>query len=85
MLVAALAAIPFLDNYSLLVVSLVCVYALFATGYNLLMGYAGQFDVGQAAFLALGAYGSAIVQDRYGVPVLPSLLVGAAFRCWRGC
>ena len=68
----------FLDNYSLLVIALAGVYAIFATGYNLLLGYAGQFDVGQSAFLALGAYGSAIVQNRYGVPLLPSLLVGAA-------
>jgi branched-chain amino acid transport system permease protein len=77
-LIVAYLLIPFLDNYSLLLVGLVCVYAIFGTGYNLLMGYAGQFDVGQAAFLGLGAYGSAIVQTRYGVPLLPSLLVGAA-------
>lgn len=77
-LAVALAAMPLLDNYTLLVLALACVYAIFATGYNLLLGYAGQFDVGQSAFLAVGAYGSAVVQDRYGVPVLPSLLVGAA-------
>lgn len=77
-LVLAFALVPFLDNYSLLLVGLACIYAIFGTGYNLLMGYAGQFDVGQAAFLALGAYGSAIVQNRYGMPLLPSLLVGAA-------
>lgn len=76
-LAVALAAIPLLDNYALFVVSLVCVYALFATGYNLLMGYAGQFDVGQAAFLALGAYGSAIMQNSLAVPVLLSLPIGA--------
>lgn len=76
-LAAACAAIPFLDNYALFVVSLICVYALFATGYNLLMGYAGQFDVGQAAFLALGAYGSAIMQNSLSVPVLISLPIGA--------
>jgi branched-chain amino acid transport system permease protein len=77
-LAVALAAIPLFDNYTLLVLSLACVYAIFATGYNLLLGYAGQFDVGQSAFLALGAYGSVVVQERYGIPLLPSLLVGAA-------
>jgi len=77
-LAIAFAVTPLLDNYALFVVSLVCVYAIFATGYNLLMGYAGQFDVGQAAFLALGAYGSAVMQNSFAMPVLPSLLVGAA-------
>jgi branched-chain amino acid transport system permease protein len=77
-LAVALAAIPLFDNYTLLVLSLACVYSIFATGYNLLLGYAGQFDVGQSAFLALGAYGSVVVQERYGIPLLPSLLVGAA-------
>ena len=57
-----------LDNYQLYVVSLVAVYVIFATGYNLLMGYAGQFDVGQAASLAIGAYTMALTQARLGVP-----------------
>lgn len=83
-LVAALAVMPIFDNYTLLVIALACVYAIFATGYNLLLGYAGQFDVGQSAFLALGAYGSAVVQDRYGVPLLPSLIVGAAIAVFAG-
>jgi branched-chain amino acid transport system permease protein len=83
-LAVALGAIPWLDNYTLLVLALACVYAIFATGYNLLLGYAGQFDVGQSAFLALGAYGSVIVQQRYGVPLLPSLLVGAAVAVFAG-
>jgi branched-chain amino acid transport system permease protein len=73
---AAFAAIPLLDNYSLLVLSLVCVYAISATGYNILMGYAGQFDVGQAAFLALGAYGAAIFQNSFGLPVAVTLIIG---------
>lgn len=67
-LAAALGLMPFLDNYERFVLSLVAVYALFATGYNLLMGYAGQFDVGQAAFLAIGAYGTALLQSRAGLP-----------------
>jgi branched-chain amino acid transport system permease protein len=83
-LALAFAAIPLLDNYSLYVVSLICVYAIFATGYNLLMGYAGQFDVGQAAFLALGAYGSAVMQSRFGVPVLVSVFIGAGIAVLAG-
>jgi branched-chain amino acid transport system permease protein len=67
-LAAAGAVAPLLDNYLLFTVSLVAVYCIFATGYNLLMGVAGQFDVGQAAFLGIGAYATTLLQTRAGLP-----------------
>lgn len=66
---------PMLDNYQLYIVSLVAVYVIFATGYNLLMGVAGQFDVGQAAFLAIGAYTMALTQARLGLPFPLALIL----------
>ena len=39
--------------------ALVGIYALVTLGLNLFMGYAGQVSLGQAAFVALGAYTSA--------------------------
>jgi branched-chain amino acid transport system permease protein len=71
------AIVPLLDNYSLYVVSLVAVYCIFATGYNLLMGVAGQFDVGQAAFLAIGAYATTLLQTRLALPFPLALPLGA--------
>ncbi len=59
---------PFLDNYLLYVFSLVGVYVIFGLGYNLLMGYAGQFDFGQGAFLGIGAYATAVLQVKAGLP-----------------
>ena len=59
---------PFLDNYLLFVLSLIGVYVIFALGYNLLMGYAGQFDFGQGAFLGIGAYTTAVLQVKAGLP-----------------
>jgi branched-chain amino acid transport system permease protein len=67
-LLIAFSAGPFLDNYQLYVASLIAVYIVFALGYNLLMGYAGQFDFGQAAFLGIGAFSMALLQTRAGVP-----------------
>lgn len=80
-LVLALAAAlgPVLDNYTLSVLSMIAAYAVFATGYNLLMGVAGQFDFGQAAFLGIGAYAVAILESRYSLPFPLALpLAGAA-------
>lgn len=69
----AAAAGPFLDNYLLYVLSLIGVYVIFALGYNLLMGYAGQFDFGQGAFLGIGAYATAVLQVKAGLPFAVAL------------
>ncbi len=66
----------FLDDYLLYLLSLAGVYIIFALGYNLLMGYAGQFDFGQAAFLGIGAYATALLQIKLGVPFLIAIPLG---------
>jgi branched-chain amino acid transport system permease protein len=40
---------------------------LAAVGLNLLMGYAGQVSIGQAAFLAIGGYTSALLMTKLGL------------------
>ncbi len=47
-------------------------------GLNLLIGYAGQISLGHAGFFGLGAYGSAILASRYGVPPWLSLPISVA-------
>jgi branched-chain amino acid transport system permease protein len=42
------------------------IYAIVAIGLGLLMGYAGQISLGQAAFYGVGAYTSAILTTIYG-------------------
>jgi len=50
-------------------------FALSAFGLNVLAGYAGQISIGHAAFMAIGAYSSFILYGRYGVPLIPSILL----------
>ncbi len=48
------------------------ILSIVLVGLNLLMGYAGQISLGQAAFYGMGAYASAILTARYsllGIPV----------------
>src|SRR3982750_4780598 len=52
--------------------------ALLALSFNLLFGMTGLLSFGQGAFYAGGAYGAALLL-RAGVPLLPSILLGAAF------
>jgi branched-chain amino acid transport system permease protein len=53
----------------------VLVFAILAIGLNLLVGYTGLPSLGQAAFLAMGAYTVAILVKRAGLPHLPALLL----------
>jgi branched-chain amino acid transport system permease protein len=54
------------------------IYAVFVTGLNIFMGYAGQASFGQNAFAAIGGYASAVLTATYGWPPIPALIVGAA-------
>lgn len=59
------------------------IYALLGLSLNIIVGYAGLFQLGHAAFWAVGAYTTAILNTRFGVPIfitLPlSALVAALF------
>lgn len=47
------------------------------TGLNLLLGYTGQISLGQAAFMMVGAYTSAVVARETDLPFILSLPVAA--------
>jgi branched-chain amino acid transport system permease protein len=52
------------------VVNFFFVYALLGLSLNIILGYAGLFQLGHAAFYAVGAYTTAIISTHYDVPTL---------------
>ncbi|WP_394820736.1 branched-chain amino acid ABC transporter permease [Pendulispora albinea] len=69
-LVVALAVLPFtLDNYWLSIVNSIGIAAIGAVGLNILVGFTGQISMGQGGFLAVGAFTSALLSSRAGLPV----------------
>lgn len=66
--VALLAAPAFLGGYFVYLLNLIGVFSLVAIGLNLLTGYSGQISLGHSAFFAVGAYGSALLVSRVGLP-----------------
>ncbi len=59
---------PLLANeYMLNLASLIGIACISAIGLNILTGYTGQISVGHAAFMMVGAYTAAILNNRYGV------------------
>lgn len=76
-----LVAMPFLfSTLPFLTVSLAVQMALLAIaglGLVLLMGFAGQISIGQAAFYGIGAYSAAILTTRLGISPILALVAGA--------
>lgn len=69
------------SNYLLYVLNIVAIYAISTMALNLLTGIGGQISIGHAAFLGIGAYASAILDLKVGVPfwisiVLAGLITG---------
>src|ERR671939_802099 len=48
------------------------------SGLSLLMGFAGQVSLGQAAFYAIGAYTAGLLARNTGVPAALALIAAAA-------
>lgn len=68
---AVLAAAPaFLNAYWVDVLNNVGLYAVLGLSLNLIVGHAGLFNLGHAAFFAVGAYTAAILNTKFGIPVL---------------
>jgi branched-chain amino acid transport system permease protein len=75
---AALAPLG-LNGYAIYVLTLTEIFAIVALGLNLLTGYAGQISLCHAAFFGVGAYATAILTQKAGIPFLLSLLIAALF------
>ncbi|MEA4891467.1 MAG: branched-chain amino acid ABC transporter permease [Peptococcaceae bacterium] len=60
-------------GYYIGIITLICCNIVVVTGLSLLTGFTGIFSFGHAAFMALGAYTSAILTTRLGLPVALAL------------
>ncbi|HRP79998.1 MAG TPA: branched-chain amino acid ABC transporter permease [Aquamicrobium sp.] len=77
--IAALAAAGFLlPDYHRGVFSRILVLAVFAMGYNLLLGYCGLLSLGHAMFFAAGLYGAGLPLYHLGWGMPASFAAGLA-------
>lgn len=63
----------FAGSYRVSVVSIIAITVICVQGLNFLTGYCGQISLGQAAFMAVGAYTSGIFTTKLGLPFLVAL------------
>ena len=61
-----------LDDYNGRLLVFICINIILATSLNLINGFTGQFSIGHAGFMAVGAYASAYFSNNYGAALLNS-------------
>ncbi len=75
---ALLLLLPLLlDDYQTSVLVLAGIYIMLGLSLNIIVGYAGLFQLGHAAFYGIGAYTAAILNLRLGLPIFVLMPVGA--------
>ena len=63
-------------NYGVLLANFMILYIIAVSGLDILFGYSGQISMGHAAFFCIGAYGSVLLHEFTGLPVLITILIG---------
>jgi branched-chain amino acid transport system permease protein len=78
--VAALLVLPFVydDAYVLRILTMTCIFAIFAASWDLLAGYTGQVNFGHALFFGAGAYTSGLLSLKLGLSPWLTVWAGAA-------
>jgi len=79
LVIALLAPLFLLDRFNTIQFAYVWALAIALIGLNVLTGYSGQISLGNGAFMAIGAYTTAILYFKlkvpYGLTILPAGLI----------
>jgi ABC-type branched-subunit amino acid transport system ATPase component/ABC-type branched-subunit amino acid transport system permease subunit len=78
MVVIAVLPLVLNDGFVQQIMQTIAYYMIAAIGLNVLVGYQGQVSLGHGALFAFGAYSSALLTTRAGVPVWIAIFVAAA-------
>jgi branched-chain amino acid transport system permease protein len=77
-----LPLLPFLNNYHVYLMDVICIMIILSVGLNIVKGFCGQVTVGHVALYAVGAYCSAVLTVKLGIPfwvALPMAVCVTAF------
>jgi len=65
------------DAYYMQILTLACINIIMAVSLNLINGYTGQFSIGHAGFMGVGAYTAAVLTTQFKLPFLIALAISA--------
>lgn len=67
----------FINSYLLMNIIIIGINIILAVSLNLITGFTGQFSLGHAAFMSVGAYVSAIATAKFNLPFTAGILIAA--------
>ena len=68
-IIQILISLNILGDYYQVTLTTICINIILAVSLNLVTGFTGQFSLGHAGFMAIGAYACAIITRSYNSPV----------------
>lgn len=81
LLLAVCIVLPFctVSNFILRIIITIFIYSLLSMGNMVITGYCGLIHIGHAALYGVGAYASAILSTRFGLPFFAEFLLVGLF------
>ncbi len=78
-IVLGLSEVGIINNYIQATIATICINIILAVSLNLVTGFTGQFSLGHAGFMAIGAYATALITIEMDstLGLIIGLLVGA--------
>ncbi|MGI6081594.1 MAG: branched-chain amino acid ABC transporter permease [Limnochordia bacterium] len=77
LLIIALQAAGIIDEYLMINIKLAGIFIILGTSLNLINGFTGQFSLGHAGFMSVGAYVGAICTVKFNLPFPIALIAGS--------
>ena len=85
LIIGVLLGVLFINkSFLLMIFSLVLIYAIAATGLNIVSGFTGQVSIGHGAFMAVGAYTTAAMAMDFGTPFYINILAAIVLAAFLG-
>jgi len=75
--IQGLIEVDFIGPFWVLNIILICINIILVTSLNLINGFTGQFSIGHAGFMAVGAYLAAVCTVKLQLPFIVAILAGA--------
>lgn len=73
-----------LDDYSAQILCMCAINAIMALSVNMICGITGQLSLGQAGFMAIGAYSTILLNQNCGLPLVVAIIIGALVTAFFG-
>lgn len=68
-------------SYGIMLLCFFEIYIIAASGLDVLYGYSGQISFATSAFFGMGAYGSLLIHNYTGMPIIIGMLLASVVTC----